>query len=103
MLKLDSAINELISKRVVTTIELKDSDVHKMPRRKTVINIPMVSIACGFCCTLILIFILDDYSFFVIHMFNVILDQRVCLHSSTLLLQPGENQTKLTVFSCNVW
>ena len=56
VLKLDSAINELISKRVVTTIELKDSDVHKMPRRKTVINILMVSIACGFCCTLILIF-----------------------------------------------
>ena len=56
VLKLDSAINELISKRVVTLIELKDSDVHKMPRRKTVINILMVSIACGFCSTLILIF-----------------------------------------------
>ena len=56
VLKLDSAINELISKRVVTIIELKDSDVHKMPRRKTVINILMVSTACGFCCTLILIF-----------------------------------------------
>ena len=60
MLKLDSAINELISKRVVTIIELKDSDVHKMPRRKTVINILMVSIACGFCSTLILFSILDD-------------------------------------------
>ena len=56
VLKLDSAINELISKHVVTIIELKDSDVHKMPRKKTVINILMVSTACGFCCTLILIF-----------------------------------------------
>ena len=34
VLKLDSANNELIGKRVVTTIELKDSDVHKIPRDK---------------------------------------------------------------------
>lgn len=34
VLKLDSANNELIGKRVVTTIELKESDVHKIPRDK---------------------------------------------------------------------
>ena len=34
VLKLDSANNELIGKRVVTKIELKDSDVHKIPRDK---------------------------------------------------------------------
>ena len=34
VLKLDSANNELIGKRVITKIELKDSDVHKMPHEK---------------------------------------------------------------------
>ena len=34
VLKLDSANNELIGKRVVTTIELKDSDLRKIPRDK---------------------------------------------------------------------
>lgn len=34
VLKLDSANNELISKRVITKIELKDSAVHKMPHEK---------------------------------------------------------------------
>ena len=98
VLKLDSAINELISKRVVTTIELKDSDVHKMPRRKTVINILMVSIACGFCCTLILVFYFGWWFslWFTCLMLALI---RVWWLRSNLLLQPGENQTKLTVFS----
>ena len=34
VLKLDSANNELIRKRVITKIELKDSAVHKMPQEK---------------------------------------------------------------------
>lgn len=34
VLKLDSANNELIGKRVITKIELKDSAVHKMPQEK---------------------------------------------------------------------
>lgn len=34
VLKLDSTNNELIGKREVTTIELKDSKVHKMPQEK---------------------------------------------------------------------
>ena len=37
--------------------------------------------------------------FIVIYMFNVSLDQRVWWLRSNLLLQPGENQTKLSVFS----
>ena len=78
MLKLDSAINELISKRVVTTIELKDSDVHKMPRRKTVIY----KYPDGKYCMWLLLYIDSRFLFWmmifiVIYMFNVSLYQRV--------------------------
>ena len=32
VMKLDSANNELLAKRVVTMIELKDSEIHKRPK-----------------------------------------------------------------------
>lgn len=34
VMKLDSANNELIAKREITAIELKDSEIKKMPREK---------------------------------------------------------------------
>ena len=34
VMKLDSANNEMIAKREITTIELETSDIHKMPQDK---------------------------------------------------------------------
>ena len=78
VLKLDSANNELIGKRVVTTIELKDSDVHKIPRDKDNHRYPD-----GKYCLWLLLYSVSYLLFWmmvsiVIHMFNVSLSDRVC-------------------------